>query len=375
MPREKVIVTDCDVVTAYGWGIDPCWNGLQSGQTAIAALDRFETGSFQTPNAATLTELDPRRGDTLVLQMLKPLFERAAVSIPHDAALFLASTTGEIELLEREVLEGRGDSSASRLECLLAKIRELAGVAARGTIVSAACASSSAALAQAAAMVREGEADCALVVACDCVSEFVFAGFSSLMALDPDQARPFDRDRRGLSLGEAAGYALLMSESRAEREGRARLGEIAGWGLTNDANHMTGPSRDGAGLASAIRKTLDAAGVERDDVGCMSAHGTGTVYNDSMEIKAFGEVFGARTVPTYSVKGGTGHTMGAAGLVEFAIALRSLAERTAPPTVNLMEADPEAQGWVSREARAFDGEVTISSNSGFGGVNVALAVR
>jgi len=207
------------------------------------------------------------------------------------------------------------------------------------------------------------------------VSEFVFSGFSSLMALDQDVARPFDRNRSGLSLGEAAAYALLMSEGRARKEKRTELGEVAGWGATSDANHMVGPSRDGSGLAKAIRKSLEIASVPAEEVGCISAHGTATVYNDSMEMKAFKSALGDRPVPTYSIKGGTGHTMGAAGLVEMILSLRSLREMVVPPTVNLLEIDDEAKEWVSTEAQTFDKSVALSTNAGFGGANCSLVLK
>ena len=224
-------------------------------------------------------------------------------------------------------------------------------------------------------MIHSKERDCVLIVACDIVSEFVFAGFSSLMALDKDTAQPFDKDRSGLSLGEAAGFVLVMSKERALQEKRDIIGEIAGWGLTNDANHMTGPSRDGSGLAMAMRKAMQSADISEDAVGCIAVHGTGTVYNDAMEMKAFKSVFSSGALPTYSIKGGIGHTMGATGLVETIIALRSLEEKLVPPTVNLHVADDEADGWVSNEQCAFDSPATISINAGFGGVNSALVLK
>jgi 3-oxoacyl-[acyl-carrier-protein] synthase II len=224
-------------------------------------------------------------------------------------------------------------------------------------------------------MIRDGERDCVLVVGCDNVSEFVAAGFASLMALDEDMARPFDRDRRGLSLGEAAAFMLLMSEHRASRENRPVLAEISGWGLTGDANHITGPARDGSGLALALRKALQSAGISSDEVGSISAHGTGTLYNDSMEMKAFRSVFAGKPLPTYSVKGGIGHTMGTAGLVDIIVAIKTLMERVVPPTVNLRQVDPEALGWVASEPQPYDADVTVSTNSGFGGVNCAVVLK
>ncbi len=375
MHAPEAVVVACDLITPYGLGIDACWNGLLSGKTAINPLNRFDTEAFQTKKAATIAELKTGQSDSLVMQMLKPLLKKASAIIPKDALLILATTTGEIDILEKQVLSGKGNANESAPGCLLSKVQCLSGIKSPGIIISAACTSSSSAIAQASAMIRSKEHDCALIVACDIVSEFVFAGFSSLMALDKDTARPFDKNRRGLSLGEAAGFVLVMSKERALQEKRFIIGEIAGWGLTNDANHMTGPSRDGGGLALAMRKALRSANISENVVGCIAAHGTGTIYNDAMEMKAFKSVFTSKAVPTYSIKGGIGHTMGAAGLVEVIVALQSLRKKLVPPTVNLRVADNEAEGWVSNEQCAFNNPVTISINAGFGGVNSALILK
>jgi 3-oxoacyl-[acyl-carrier-protein] synthase II len=138
---------------------------------------------------------------------------------------------------------------------------------------------------------------------------------------------------------------------------------------------MTGPSRESEGLVLAISKALASAGAAPGDVGFISAHGTGTVYNDQMEMRAFRSVFKGAKRPVYSIKGGIGHTMGAAGLVEMIIALRALKERIVPPTVNLTEPDDDARGWVSGGQQAFRaGAFALVTNAGFSGVNTALVL-
>ncbi len=370
----KAVVVAQDLVTAYGWGIEASWSGLASGRTAISPVTRFGTAPFQAHSAATLAGLDPSLPESLAGQLLNPLLERAAGTVPPDALLILASTTGEIDLLERAVASQTGDAAESRLDRFLAKAAMRSGVRGGGLVISAACASSTAALAHAAGLIRSGRRDAVLVAACDSVTEFVFSGFSSLMALDPEGARPFDARRHGLTVGEAAACALVMSDERARREQRTVLWEVAGWGLTNDANHMTGPSRDGAGLARSIEKALAVAGVGADEIPSISAHGTGTPYNDSMEMKAFQRVFAAPR-PTWSVKGGMGHTMGAAGLVEAILTGESLRRQAVPPTVRLQEPDDEARGWATTSETAVAGTMALTTNSGFGGVNAAVVVR
>jgi 3-oxoacyl-[acyl-carrier-protein] synthase II len=371
----KAVAVACDVVSPYGWGVGACWQGLMSRSTAIRRFERFSGGSFPTEKAGFVEGLDPDRVETLVMQMVRPLIQKNASVIPADALLLLATTNGEIDILERSVLRGGPDAAGSRPACLLKKIEDLCRLDDPGIVVCAACASSSAAVAQGSAMIRDGERDCVLVVGCDNVSEFVAAGFSSLMALDEDMAHPFDRKRKGLSLGEAAAFLLLMSESRASRERRPVLAEISGWGLTSDAHHITGPARDGSGLALAVHKALDSAGMCAEEVGSICAHGTGTVYNDSMEMKAFKSVFQGRQLPTYSLKGAIGHTMGTAGLMDIIVAIKTLLEKRVPPTVNLRDVDDEAVGWASPEARGCDIAVTVSTNSGFGGINCAVVLE
>jgi len=375
LPAIKTVVTACDLVTAYGGDALFCWEGILSSQSAIKRIERFSTDSFQSKNAATVAGLKYLGEDSLIMQMFLPILKRNKALIPFDALLILATTTGEIDILEKQVLEGVGDAKESRLSFLLEKIKALTGINGEGEIISSACASSSAALGFASSLIQSGKHDCVLVVAADAVTEFVFSGFSSLMALDPDTAKPFDKNRAGLSLGEGAGFILLMSQARAQQEGRTILGEIAGWAVAGDANHMTGPSRDGSGLRRAIEQALVVAGITSDEVGAISSHGTGTVYNDSMEMKAYKSIFVKNSVPLYSIKGALGHTMGAAGLIETVIALRVLREKTIPATVGLRDVDPEACEWAVRYNRPLEKGIILLNNSGFGGVNAALVLK
>ncbi|NVN91090.1 MAG: beta-ketoacyl-[acyl-carrier-protein] synthase family protein [Desulfuromonadales bacterium] len=370
----KAVVVAIDIITPYGLGCDACWDGLLSNRSALSTLSRFKTEAFMADCAGVIAGLEYHGETSLVMQMICRLFAACSSTIPADARLLLATTKGEIDFLEKSILSGNGDVAESSLDRLLEKVAECSGARGDGLVLSAACTSSSAAAAQAAAMIRAGHADCVLVVACDAVTEFVYAGFSSLMALDKNPARPFDKNRAGLSVGEAAGYLLIMSQERAQREGRTVLTELAGWGLSDDANHMTGPSRESDGMISAIGKALQSAGVSAQEIGFISAHGTGTPYNDAMEMRAFLAVFKKR-LPVYSVKGGIGHTMGAAGLVELAMACRALHEKVIPPTVGLGEVADDARGWVSACTQSIPSpRHALVTNAGFSGVNTALVL-
>ncbi len=370
----NALVTAYDIITPYGSGVERCWEGLLTGTSALSPVKRFENTTFHRQLAGTIPGLTYHEGDSLVLQSLQRLASRAEGSIPTDAKLLLATTTGEVDLLEQAVLHGKGDVQASGLDQLLRKTQDLFGLEDAGTVVSSACISATAAIAMGASAIRDGWCDCILVVACDAVTEFVFSGFSSLQALDPEGARPFDANRRGLSLGEGAGWLLLMSETRAKREQSVWLGSVTGWGLSNDANHMTGPSRDGEGLARAIRAALFSGGCETDDIDFICAHGTGTVYNDGMELKAFESVFQSPR-PVFAVKGGIGHTMGAAGIIEAVLTCKAMQENVLPPTVRMQQPDALAAGWVTNAPLPLIADMAISTNAGFGGVNAALLLR
>jgi 3-oxoacyl-[acyl-carrier-protein] synthase II len=370
----SVVVVHRDVVTAWGRGSSTCWRGILTGKPAFSTVTRFSTQAFQAHVAAVIPGLFVDANDSLVMQMLRPLLAPLADMLPRNTLVLLATTTGEVDLLERHCLGAAVPTEESRLTCLLRRVTGLLGLT-DGLVISTACASSSSAVAHGAALVASGEREAVLVVACDAVTEFVYAGFSSLMALDPLGARPFDKGRKGLTIGEAAGAMLLMSSDGSARAGRPVLGHVTGWGLSGDANHMTGPSRDGGGLGRAIDQALVKAGMAPDGIGSISAHGTGTLYNDSMEMKAFRRVFADTARPVYSLKGSIGHTMGAAGLVELAMAFESLEAGVVPPSANLSDVDPEAEGWVHRTAIPSPGmHAVLSTNSGFGGVNSALIV-
>lgn len=367
----NAVITACDVLTPYGLGTEACWCGLMANQTALKPVTRFDVSAFNSQVGGTVPNLGTN--GSVVFQLLERLFDVPENPLPKEAPLLLATTTGEVDLIERSVLSGGSDYLSGALDRLLEKTIYLLG-AESGTLVSSACISSTAALAQGASMIRSGETDCVFVVGCDALSEFVFSGFSSLMALDASGAHPFDVARKGLSVGEAAAYAVLMSEERAQREDRPVLGLISGWGLGNDANHMTGPSRDGSGLARAIRIALKLAEITEQQIASISAHGTGTLYNDGMEMLAFKQIFSSKR-PLYSIKGGMGHSMGATGLLEVVLALKSFREGCIPPTVGLREADAEAHGWVSNRSVRVGGDYILSTNSGFGGVNAALVLQ
>ncbi len=276
--------------------------------------------------------------------------------------LVLATTKGDLSGIWGE---GRGLGDPGRLAVHMARTLELGGPA---LAVSCACASGLSAVAMAARWIEDGELDEVLVVGTDGLSPFVLGGFSSLLALDSGPCRPFDRERKGLNLGEAGG-ALVLSGDPARSIGVY----LAGFGESNDANHITGPSRDGEGLCLAAQRALGRAGLDPTDIAYAHLHGTGTVYNDEMEAKALLRLCGGPTMPASGTKAQTGHTLGAAGLIESLVAIEALLTGRAPGNHGLEE--PGVSGGLNllRETTELpDARHVLKLAAGFGGINAAL---
>jgi 3-oxoacyl-[acyl-carrier-protein] synthase II len=207
------------------------------------------------------------------------------------------------------------------------------------------------------------------------VSEFVFSGFSSLMAMSSDTSRPFDMNRDGLILGEAAGYIVLMSEEKLLQKNKTSLGIIKGTGISSDSHHITAPSRQGNGLRRAIHNSMEKASIRVDEIIAVNAHGTGTVHNDAMEMVVFDYVFSDLMPLVFSIKGSIGHTLGPCGLLEVIVASRSLQEQMIPPVTGLQKLDPQFNACVPTAPQSFNGRYMLTTNSGFGGINTALILE
>jgi 3-oxoacyl-[acyl-carrier-protein] synthase II len=371
---RTVCISAAQAVTGLGPDLDSLWGGVMAGESAIRPLTRFATSRYLAGNASWIEGLEATAGGSRLAPLLDRLLDGFG-PVPADASLITASTKGCVDVMER--LQGGGPADPARLPLadLLQQLATRFGLSAPGININAACASSTIAVARAAALIAAGRSEAVLVVCADLVSEFVFSGFSALQALSPTVCRPFDRHRDGLILGEGGAALLLMSCERARREGRPNLGVVAGWGAANDATHITAPARDGCGLIAAVQQALARASIGPAAIGAISAHGTATPYNDAMELTAFRTLFGARPLPLHSIKGAIGHTLGAAGGIEVALGLKCLATGQLPPTVGLREAEAGGEGMVSAAVQALTGRYLLSTNSGFGGVNAALILR
>ncbi len=370
----RVVISRIATVTALGDGLDALWRGLQAGQSGIKPLERFDCANYLSRQAACIDDLSVESDGSL----LDVILERVAVQLgplPGDSLLLVASTKGEIDRLINACRNGTPLPQSVLFETLLEKTSRRFDLQDGGCNINAACASSTIAVARAAGLIAAGQADSVLVYAADLVSEFVFSGFSALQALSAAPCRPFDRQRNGLTLGEAGVALLLMSEARAQAADEQPLAFVAGWGAVNDAHHVTAPARDGSGLISACQQALVKAGIYTTQVAAINAHGTGTVYNDAMELTAFNAVFGEKLPPLHGVKGSIGHCLGAAGGVEIAIACRVLQQQQIPGTVGCQLPEEAGRGHLSCAPQQIAGDYLLCSNSGFGGINGVVILQ
>jgi len=371
---KKVVISRAALVSPLGDGVDTLWQQLVAGKTAIAPLKRFATSNYISSCAACIEELVVENGGSLMVPLLERVAEQMG-PVPADCRLLVATTKGEIDRLEIRSRAVLAPTSADLPEAFIRRVAERFHLSAGGVNINAACASSTIAVARGAAMIAAGHASAVLVYAADIVSEFVFSGFSALQALSSASCRPFDQQRSGLNLGEAGVALLLLDEERAQREKAPYLTRLAGWGAANDAHHVTAPARDGCGLILACRQAFDSAGISADEVCAINAHGTGTVYNDAMELTAFGALFDGKIPPLHGIKGSVGHCLGAAGAVEVAVGARALAEQMLPPTVGCGNPEPAGRGQVGEQQQSISGDYLLCCNSGFGGINGAVILQ
>jgi 3-oxoacyl-(acyl-carrier-protein) synthase len=389
--ESAAVIAGCGSVSATGLGLEP----LQSAVAANAsALQRREFVIGKTSQSIVagfvpdeiveqLRAADSAHADSraflfaaAALKQAAKNAERILDSVPAGRRGFVLSTTkANIEALDQLVRRQTVSAVAQRQiqpAFLAADLAEQFDCRGPGQCVSAACISGLSALQQGAALIRRGLADAVFVAGVDLISQFVLSGFNSLKSFDPEGCRPFDKSRIGLSLGEGAAAIVLVK--RGLLSSPAIL--LSGWGTSNDANHLTGPSRDGSGLALAIQRALAKAEITPDKIDYVNAHGTGTPYNDNMESLALRSVFGDRVPPFSSSKGIFGHTLGAAGVLETALCVLALQNHLLPGTPRLRERDPVAPDSLLAKPRAATRlDRVLKINCGFGGTNAALVLE
>jgi 3-oxoacyl-[acyl-carrier-protein] synthase-1 len=337
-------------------------SGLQLIQNGTLSTSPFYGGFVQDMGG----DASATKFESLCQNVVQQL--TAKVSVVADRTIFILSTTkGNISLLE----EGYRDSPRIHLHATAAHLAGMFGLK-NHLVISNACISGVMALLVGKRMIESGQYDYAIVVGADVLSKFVISGFQSLQALSPEMCRPFDAQRKGINLGEcAAGVVLSADENAGDKKANVW---VAGGGLSNDANHISGPSRTGEELTFAIRQAQDEAGITMEEIDFVSAHGTATLYNDEMEAKAF-NLLKLDKVPLNSLKGYYGHTLGAAGILETILSAESLKHDELIPTAGFdhLGVTQPVNVIKKREHRSL--KTCLKTASGFGGCNAAIILQ
>jgi 3-oxoacyl-[acyl-carrier-protein] synthase-1 len=332
-------------------------SGVKQHQGYCAAL--FDHTDFNDDPAYTKFE------QLLIASIADALKQGNIDASDKNTVLIISSTKGNISLLET------GENSPGLQERIALStsgklVAKYFGFVNQPIIISNACVSGVIAIITAMRLLRTGQYKTAVVVGADVISEFVLSGFRSFQALSPTICRPFDKSRDGLNLGEGAATMILSSDKKYEGSIK-----VLGGGVSNDANHISGPSRTGQELAFAINQSLTDAGLSFEGIDFISAHGTATVYNDEMEANAIG-LAGLQNVPLNSLKGYYGHTLGAAGLIEPIISIQSLKENLFLPTPGFKELGVTQRVNVCAAPLNIPAKNILKTASGFGGCNAAV---
>lgn len=365
-----VFIAADNVFTPLGKTTAENFTALKRGTSGVKR--HLDTNISAEPFVASLFDenFKAREPYTKFEQLLIASIDDALKQIGMNAAdpktiLIISSTKGNISLLETE--ENTPELQKRIALPTSAKlVAEHFGFVNQPIVISNACVSGVMALITGMRLLRTGEYQNAVVAGADTISKFILSGFQSFQALSPEVCRPFDSLRNGLNLGEGAATLILSSDKKYA--GNIR---IKGGGVSNDANHISGPSRTGQELAYAIRQSIADADLLVSDIDFISAHGTATLYNDEMEANAIA-LSGLQQVPLNSLKGYYGHTLGAAGLIESVISMQSLKEGFFLPTPGFTETGVTHPVNISSSARHINATNVLKTASGFGGCNAAV---
>jgi 3-oxoacyl-[acyl-carrier-protein] synthase II len=403
---HRVVVTGIGVVTPLGIGIDAFWSGVLSERVAVAPITRFDTGGYRSRIAAQIDDFEPRdflsakrlnwtdRFSQFAIAATRLALDDAAyrpAAAANDVGVYLGSALGGLAFADaqHDVFRERGLDAVKPLlaisvfggaaTCNVAIEFDLRGpTVANGN----SCASGAVAIGDAFRAIARGDVRAALAGGVEApLSPLVFGAFTVIRAMstrndEPQGAsRPFDRARDGFVMAEGAGVLLLERLEDAAARGARIYGEVAGYGLTNDAFHMSAPRADATMNAAAMQRALDEARLAPQDVDLVNAHGSATPLGDRAEALAMELVFGERaaSVPVTATKGQHAHALGATGAWEAALSLASIANGIVPRSVN--STDVESTLAVTREPLRRPIRTVLSNSAGFGGINAALVFR
>jgi 3-oxoacyl-[acyl-carrier-protein] synthase II len=402
MHRERVVITGLGTVNALAKNTVEFSRTLQEGVCGIGPVTLFDTADYRTQSGAEVKNFKPRdmippqfslkrmsRADLMAFAAtIEALTDSCLFPLPEavceDTGVILgAGSGGKLEgedfycdYLRRQGRRARFSTLASLCPASSADhITAHLGLMGPKTTFMTACSSGATAIGFARDLIERRAATVMIVGGVEPLCRTTYASFNALQAVDPEYCKPFDRNRQGLSLGEASAIMILESLTHARKRGVRIYGEVLGYGVTCDAYHMTTPDIEASGAVRSIQAALADAGISPAAVDYINAHGTATPTNDAMETRALKEVFGKRVyrIPVSSTKSMTGHTLGASGALEAIVSIVAIRQGFIPPTIHHYEPDPECDlDYVSTGARQAELNVVLSNSFAFGGNNTSV---
>ena len=410
IPGRRVVITGAGVLSPIGSGLELFWKNMAGGMLGISKLDRFDAAGFDVSVAAQIRDFDPlqamdrkeaRRMDRYCQLAVAAAAEAVAQSGldvaaygPERVGTIIGSGVGGLETMSIEYRKLYLEGGHSRISPLFipmmisnmaaGKVSMIHGTKGANFCVTTACASGTHSIGEAFRAIKYGHLDACIAGGAEApITPIAIGGFTNMTALtresDPTCASvPFDVRRSGFVIGEGAGIVILESLESALERGAPILAEIAGYGATADAYHITSPDPEGEGAANAMRLAIVEAGLDPQDIGYINAHGTSTPLNDKFETLAIKKALGdqAKVVKISSTKSMTGHLLGAAGAVEAIASAMALRDGLIPPTINLEQPDPECDlDYVPGHAVRLPIKAALTNSLGFGGHNGTLCLK
>lgn len=395
MPR--IVITGLGLIIANGIGVKNAWDALMNGKDGTAELKSFDTSQYKVHRACEVKDFKPDtvfENETTANTIHKYTYTAAKEALKdsglsditgYDRERFgiaVGTLAGELPPFEYLLRKAPGDKAngfdmgvaltypPSSITTLLS---EDFGFEGPNMVSLNACSSGNHAIAWAFDLLYEGKVDVILVGGGELIPQTEFTHFHNLKALAPEKCQPFDRDRRGLVIGEGAGIMVMETLDFASKRNAEVYAELKGYGMSCDGHHMTAPHPEGAGAIKAMSNALSSAKISYEDVDYINAHGTGTPLNDIMETLAIKSVFKehAKGIPVSSIKSMIGHTMGAASAIESVVSCLAIKNSAIPPTIHYETPDPECDlDYVPNEGREINVNCVLNNSFAFGGNNV-----
>ncbi|MDB4349729.1 beta-ketoacyl-[acyl-carrier-protein] synthase family protein [Omnitrophica bacterium] len=402
MNKRRVVITGLGVVSSIGIGKDEFWKNLIAGKSGISEVTTFDTSKYDNHRGGEVKDFDPLKFITrkfikemgrvsqFAVSASKMALEDARLTIPKvkkgRIGVIMGTTMAGIQSLEevnRHWMEkGEDDVWATTVikypgNVLSDSVGHYFGMNGPTYVIPTACAAGNYSIGYSYDLIRTGKVDVMLAGGTDPFSRITFTGFSRLFAMARDKCQPFDKNRKGMMIGEGAGVLALEDLEHALERKVPIYAEVLGYGLSCDASHMTAPTEEG--IAFMMKRAMKNSGIDKKEVDYICAHGTGTPSNDKTECKAAKTIFGdyASKIPMSSIKSMLGHTMGAASAIEAISTILTIKDGVIPPTINHEEEDPECVGVNCVPNRAIRKEVKVALNNSlaFGGNNACVAFK